>query len=69
MEALGALAVAERHIRALRTARADRGSLRRLNWTRARLALPVRQETQSVRARYRPFQVEMACETRILLAD
>jgi len=46
MEALGGLAVAERDIRALRTARADTGPLRRLGSLRsprARLALPVRQ--------------------------
>jgi len=51
MEALGGLAAAERDIRALGTARADSRPLRRLRSLRSprpHLALPVRQETQSV---------------------
>jgi len=43
MEALGALAVAERDIRALSTARADRARSGDSPAARPRLALPVRQ--------------------------
>jgi len=71
MEALGALAVAERDIRALRTARADSGPLRRLGSLRsprARLALPVRQGSVCG-AGYRTSNVETACETIFPLAD
>jgi|GEM_PF-1415041 len=66
MEALDALTAAERDIRALRTARADTGPLRRLHSlrsSRARLALPVRQE-DVCGVGHRTFNVEMACATR-----
>jgi hypothetical protein len=46
LKALGALAVAEAGYPRSPTARADSGPLRRLNWTRARLAVSVRQEPQ-----------------------
>ena len=71
MEALGGLAVAERDIRALSTARADSRPLMRLRsrWSpRARLALPVRQGSVCG-VGYRTFHVETACETKISLAD
>jgi len=48
LKALGSLAVAERDIRALSTARADSGPLSRLNCARPTLALSVRQEYRTV---------------------
>jgi hypothetical protein len=70
MEALAALAVAERDIRALSTARADRCPLRRprASSPRARLALPVRQD-EICGEGYRTFTVQTACATYIFLAD
>jgi len=44
MKALVPLAVVERDILALRTARENRATLKRLNWTRACLALSVHQD-------------------------
>ena len=70
MEALGALAVAERDIRALSTARADRARSGDHGPAGREPASPF----QSARGdfcgnAYRTFHAETACATRILLAD
>jgi hypothetical protein len=71
MEALDALAVAERHIRALRTARADRG--RAGDFARSARREPV-SPFQSARGSvceggYRSFHAETACAELSFLAD
>jgi len=71
MEALGALAAAERDIRALGTARADRAragdSARSAHREHAS---PFQSAREAIcGAGYRSFNVETACETRLSLAD
>ena len=69
MEALDALAVAERDI-LVRFAHSDSGPLRRPRafGPRARLALPVRQDGSCVGG-YRSFNVETALYSILSLAD
>jgi len=64
MEALGALAGAERDIRALHTARADSCSLRRLRPSAREPASPFQSARGDVCGDgYRPFKVKSACAT------
>jgi len=71
MEALDALAVAERHIRALRTARADRGrSDDSARYARHEPVSPFQSARVSVCGdSYRSFHAETACEALFFLAD
>jgi len=71
MEALGALAVAARHICALSIARADRGrAADYTRYARRERASPFQSAREAIcGVGYRTFHVETACVTGLSLAD
>jgi len=71
MEALGGLAVAARHIRALSTARADRGRADdSVHCVHRESASPFQSARDSLcQIGHRAFNVETACATKSFLAD